>query len=113
MKNEDIGRSWNISTSLTSTLYKGFLFKGGYSYGDAKNTIDPGSTALSSWQLNETPAVRVRMGNYSPQRLSDPLLQEIFAFAKDLGFRPSVQGRLSAGVPAANGVTYSLSVLTP
>jgi hypothetical protein len=30
--------------------------EGSYSYGDAKNTIDPGSTAFSSWNLNETPA---------------------------------------------------------
>jgi hypothetical protein len=56
MKNENIGRSWNISTSLATTPYHGFLAKGAYSYGDAKNTIDPGSTALSSWQLNQTPA---------------------------------------------------------
>lgn len=55
MKNQDVGRSWNIATSLTMAPKKGLSAKGAYSYGDAKNTIDPGSTALSSWQLNQTP----------------------------------------------------------
>ena len=56
MKNESVGRSWNISEMLSKNLTAGFSLRGAYSYGDAKNTIDPGSTAFSSWQLNETPA---------------------------------------------------------
>ncbi len=56
MKNESIGRSWNISETLSRTLYHGLTLKGAYSYGDSHNTIDPGSTAFSSWNLNETPA---------------------------------------------------------
>jgi hypothetical protein len=55
MKNESVGRSWNISETLSKTLYHGLTLRGAYSYGDAKNTIDPGSTAFSSWNLNETP----------------------------------------------------------
>jgi len=55
MKNESQGKSWNISQTLSKT-YRGLVLKGVYSYGDAKNTIDPGSTAFSSWQLNPTPA---------------------------------------------------------
>ena len=55
MKNESVGKSWNISQTLSKN-YKGLVLKGVYSYGDAKNTIDPGSTAFSSWQLNETAA---------------------------------------------------------
>jgi hypothetical protein len=54
MNNEDVGKSWNISTLLSKSM-RGLTLRGAYSYGDAKNTIDPGSTALSSWQLNETP----------------------------------------------------------
>jgi hypothetical protein len=56
MKNQSIGRSWNISQMLSKSLYHGLTLRGAYSYGDAKNTIDPGSTAFSSWALNQTPA---------------------------------------------------------
>ena len=56
MKNESVGRSWNISETLSKNYSGGLALRGAYSYGDAKNTIDPGSTAFSSWNLNETPA---------------------------------------------------------
>lgn len=63
------------------------------------------------WKLlGEQPAVRVRMGNYSRTRLPEALLQEVVNFAKDLGFRPGVVARLSAGVSGADGVTYTLNV---
>lgn len=55
MKNQSVGRSWNISASLSKSFWHGLSMKGAYSYGDAKNTIDPGSTAFSSWASNETP----------------------------------------------------------
>jgi mono/diheme cytochrome c family protein len=64
------------------------------------------------WQLlSETPAVRVRMGNYSPQRLPESVLREVVAWAQDLGFRPLVQGRVAAGTTGADGVTYNVEVL--
>lgn len=56
LKNQSVGRSRSISETLSKTLYHGLALKGAYSYGDAKNTIDPGSTALSSFNLNQTPA---------------------------------------------------------
>jgi hypothetical protein len=56
MKNQSVGKSWNISQMLSKTLYHGLTLKGAYSYGDARNTIDPGSTAFLSWSLNPTPA---------------------------------------------------------
>jgi cytochrome c553 len=63
------------------------------------------------WQLlSETPAVRVRMGNYNPQRLPESVLREVVAWAQDLGFRPGVQGRVAAGSAGADGVTYSVEV---
>jgi hypothetical protein len=37
-------------------------------------------------------------------------LQEIWAYISDLGLRPRMLGTLSAGVPGANGVTYTLEV---
>ena len=53
MKNQSVGSSWNISGSLSKTLYHGLSMKGAYSYGEAKNTIDPGSTALSTFVNNQ------------------------------------------------------------
>lgn len=60
--------------------------------------------------LEEQPPIRIRMGNYSPARLPESTLMEIWNFAKDLGFRAHVGGQLSAGVPGPNGVTYTLNV---
>jgi mono/diheme cytochrome c family protein len=60
--------------------------------------------------LEEEPPIRIRMGNFSRQRVPEPMLMEIWNFAKDLGFRPMVQGALKAGVPAGNGVTYAFDV---
>lgn len=56
MKNEDIGRSWNAAISLSKNYYHGLTMKGAYSYGEARNTIDPGSTAFASWAGNQQSA---------------------------------------------------------
>jgi hypothetical protein len=55
LKNENIGRSWNIAESVTRTFRSGIFFKGAYSYGQAKNTVDAGSIAFGSWQNNPNP----------------------------------------------------------
>jgi hypothetical protein len=55
LKNESIGRSWNIAESVTRTFRSGIFFKGAYSYGQAKNTVDAGSIAFGSWQSNANP----------------------------------------------------------
>ena len=60
--------------------------------------------------LQATPAVRVRMGNYSRTRLPESVLQEVWRFANDLGLRVPVTGQLTAGTPGADGVTYTLTV---
>ena len=55
-KNQSIGRSWNFATSVSKPTFVGALrglsLRGAYSYGEAKNTIDPGSTAFASWASN-------------------------------------------------------------
>jgi mono/diheme cytochrome c family protein len=52
------------------------------------------------------------MGNYSPARLPEASLRQIYDWARnDIGFRVPLQGRLSAGAQAANGVTYTLNVV--
>ena len=58
----------------------------------------------------EQPPARLRMGNFSRTRVPESVLQDIWTFARDLGFRVPLAGQLSAGVPAANGTTYTLNV---
>ena len=52
----------------------------------------------------------VRMGNYSPTRLPDTTLRVIYDYMRDLGFPLTVTARLDAGMPADNGVKYTLVV---
>ncbi len=53
MKNQSVGSGYNVSASLSKSLWHGVSVKGAYSYGMAKNTIDPGSTALSTFANNQ------------------------------------------------------------
>jgi hypothetical protein len=55
MKNQDIGRNWNIAFSASKPMWHGLSLRTAYSYGEAKNTIDPGSTAFASWSSNASP----------------------------------------------------------
>ncbi len=52
LKNQNVGTSWNASGSMTKSFRAGFFAKGAYSYGESKNTVDPGSVAFGSWQSN-------------------------------------------------------------
>ncbi len=52
LQNENIGRSVTFATSLQKGLRNGVAFRGGYSYGNSQNTIDPGSIAAGSWTGN-------------------------------------------------------------
>lgn len=56
LQNQNVGRSWNVAASASKTLANGFLMKGAYSYGEARNTVDPGSIALGSWNNNPHPS---------------------------------------------------------
>lgn len=51
LKNQDVGKSWHASVALEKGFKSGFL-KAAYSYGEAKNTVDPGSIAFGSWASN-------------------------------------------------------------
>lgn len=53
LKNQDVGYSWTISATLEKVFEKGLYGKIGYSYGVAKNTVDPGSIAFGSWNNNQ------------------------------------------------------------
>ncbi len=52
LKNQNEGRSWNIAGSLERPFSNGMFVKAAYSYGEAKNTVDPGSIAFGSWNNN-------------------------------------------------------------
>ena len=50
--NQSIGRSWTFAASVTKPMSHGFSLKSAYSYGEAKNWVDPGSIAAGSWTNN-------------------------------------------------------------
>jgi hypothetical protein len=52
LKNENVGRGWNVAATLEKQYHNGLWIKGFYSYGVAKNTIDPGSIATGSFNAN-------------------------------------------------------------
>lgn len=57
------------------------------------------------------PDVPIRMGNFSRTRLPESLLQQLWRYVSvDLGLRVPIEGRLTAGVPAGAGMTYTLNV---
>jgi outer membrane receptor for ferrienterochelin and colicin len=53
LKNQNVGHGWDIATVLEKRLSKGLWVKGAYHYGEARNTIDPGSIATGSWTANQ------------------------------------------------------------
>jgi hypothetical protein len=52
LKNQDVGSSWNIATTLSKRTTWGLNVKGAYSYNISKNTVDAGSIAFGSWAGN-------------------------------------------------------------
>jgi hypothetical protein len=48
LTNQNEGSAWTASASLSKNMASGLAFRGAYSYGIARNLIDPGSTASSS-----------------------------------------------------------------
>jgi len=47
--NNDLNRSQNFAATLTKPMFRGMSFRGGFAYGVSKSTIEPSSTASSSW----------------------------------------------------------------
>ncbi len=61
--------------------------------------------------VNAPNGANLDMGNFSRTRLSEADLRVIYDWARNqIGFRPFLQARLGRGTPAANGVTYPLTV---
>ena len=61
-------------------------------------------------RLGEPPYERLAMGSFSPSRLPESMLQDVWTYIVDLGFRARMHGQLSAGVPSTDGVVYRLDV---
>jgi mono/diheme cytochrome c family protein len=53
---------------------------------------------------------RMRMGNFSPTRVYESQLREVYDWARDIGPRARIVARLGKGAPADNGVTYKLDI---
>lgn len=53
LQNQNVGLSWNFAFSLEKPFSNGFFAKVAYSYGETKNTVDPGSIASGSWNSNQ------------------------------------------------------------
>jgi hypothetical protein len=53
LKNQDVGKVWNLAFTLEKPFSNGLWAKAAYSYGEAKNTVDPGSIAFGSWNNNQ------------------------------------------------------------
>lgn len=53
LKNQNVGRSWNLAFSLEKPFWNGLYGKAAYAYGESKNTVDPGSIAFGSWNGNQ------------------------------------------------------------
>jgi hypothetical protein len=71
----------------------------------------PTAYPVTRARLGDPPFKRLAMGSFSPARLPEPMLRDIWGYITDLGFRARLQGHLSPGVAAANGVTYKLDVV--
>jgi hypothetical protein len=52
LKNQNVGTAWNAAFTGEKRFSQGFWFKTAYSYGESRNTVDPGSVATGSWQNN-------------------------------------------------------------
>ena len=53
LKNQSEGYSYNIALSLEKPFNNNWYTKLGWSYGESKNTVDPGSIAFGSWNNNQ------------------------------------------------------------
>ena len=57
------------------------------------------------------PPPRIHMGNYDPMRMPESQVREIYDWARDdIGFRPLLQGRFTAGAAGPQGATYTLNL---
>lgn len=94
--------------NMDFTLFKSLV----YTHTDAMHAAEEplGAPDAAPPPANR-PAPPLRMGNFNSLRVSEAQLQEIFNWVRDdLGFRPFMQGRLTAPALSASGATYTLNL---
>lgn len=52
LSNQAVGKSFVVSASLEKPFANGLYIKAAYSYGESRNTVDPGSIAAGTWFNN-------------------------------------------------------------
>ena len=92
------GRAMMGAVNSNFEWFKGIVY--------AHTAVYPATRA----RVGEPPFERLAMGSFSPSRVTESMLQEMWTYIVDLGFRARIQGQLSAGVPSTDGVVYSLDV---
>lgn len=53
IKNQNVGYNWSFTAAIEKPFSDGLFYKIGYNYGEARNTIDPGSIASGSFTNNQ------------------------------------------------------------
>ncbi|MBA4407523.1 TonB-dependent receptor [bacterium] len=53
IKNQNVGYNWSFTAAVEKPFSDGLFYKLGYNYGEARNTIDPGSIAAGSFTANQ------------------------------------------------------------
>ncbi len=110
LKNQDVGSSWNLATSI-DRRFGGNFVRAAYSYGQARNTVDAGSIAFGSWNNNEhagdpnNPGVSFSPTGRAGHRffLTGTLGRNFFPFG-----RSAISAFFEAR-PAGNPVSYTFS----
>ncbi len=72
--------------------------------------LDPAITPATPRPAGPPGRNRMRMGNYSPLRLPEPMLKEIWMWMTDLGPLVPLTGRITAGAAGSAGFTYTVNV---
>jgi hypothetical protein len=97
LKNQDVGSSYNFSTSLSKVTGYGLSLRGAYSYSISKNTVDPGSIAFGSWA-----------GNPHSGDPNNPGIGYSTPFGNSLGHRVFVNASFSREYFGFGGTTFSV-----
>jgi mono/diheme cytochrome c family protein len=71
---------------------------------------DPSMTPTTPLPAGPPGRNRIRMGNYTRERLPEPLLREMWDWAMDLGILVPLTGRITPGSKTSAGMSYTVQV---
>ena len=92
------GRAMMGATGATFEWFIGIVY--------AHTAVYPPTRA----SVGEPPFERLAMGSFSPTRVPESMLRDMWTYITDLGFRPRLRGQLSAGMPSSDGTVYTLEI---